>query len=117
MGILPQIEVVIEIRLAVVLRQPQVVVGQLPQVVAQIAQALIEIDRRTQSGLLDFLTEGGGALGQGLVVQAVGAGPASRGDGLPVEGDGVADLVPLQGVDDIGGFRLGLLRGDGLGKK
>ena len=74
MRILPQVEVVVEIRLRVILCQPQMIVRQFPQVVAQVAQALVEVDRRTVAGFLNFFAEGGGALRQSLVVQPIGAG-------------------------------------------
>ena len=114
MGVLPDIEVVVEIGPGVVLRQPQIILGELPQVVAEVALGLVEVHRRAVARVLNPLAEGGGAAGHRLSVQAVGAGPASRGDGLPVEGDGVGDLIALDGVEDVGGFGLGLLRGDSL---
>ena len=78
-GVLPQVKAVVKIRFGVVLCQPEDVVGQLPQVVAKIAQALVEVDRRAVACVAYLLAEGGGALGEDLVVQAIGAGVISRG--------------------------------------
>ena len=114
---MPQGKAVVEAGVAVVLGQPELEGAELLQIEAEIAHLLVEVYRRGVARLGDPLAEGGGALGEHLVLQLVGAGPFGKGDGLPVIDHGAGDGVALQQREGIVGLLPGLLRGDGLGEE
>ena len=115
-GVRPQVEVVIEVRRPVILRQPDGVLRQRPEVVVQVPQVLVEVDCGLIARLPDPVAEGQRALGNRLAPHAAGPGVLA-GDRLPVEGHRVGEVVPLQGGQHELRLLPGLLRAGGLGEE
>ena len=91
---------IVKIRYGVIFRQPQVILRQIPEIIAKIALGPVEVDRRTIARVPDPLAECDGTAGQRLPVQAVGTG-LIPGNGLPVEGHRKGQLLPVQNLQKI----------------
>ena len=69
LGVLPELHVIEEGRIAVILRQPQAVIVQPPQIKAVVAKILVKIAPSPVAQGLNGIAKGDGAVGQRGVVQ------------------------------------------------
>ena len=116
-GILPDVVLIVEVGHGHIVGQPHGISREFGHIQVEIVVGGVLVEHPGPAGLPHGLQEAQGGLGELGVGDALGPGSHAVGIGLPVEDQGVGDVVVGQGVHGVDGLLRPLLIVEGLGEE